>query len=230
MYAAREGAKVILFRAIRARAEKLQALQSLHDVGETLAEAGIATTSLIGRGSPAESIVQAARSEVCGLIAMTTRGGSPVKRWWIGGETEKVIRLSKLPVLVARASFPPIRQAAIRTITVPLDGSEFSEKAIPPAIELARLHEAQVRLLHVRGSRKAPPLGAMVRHLERLELQARPMVVEGDPALEITRRCFGPFSLIVMSSHGRGRVAHWLLGSVAEKVIHHATCPILVVK
>jgi nucleotide-binding universal stress UspA family protein len=36
--------------------------------------------------------------------------------------------------------------------------------------------------------------------------------------------------LIAMSTHGRSGVEHWLLGSIAEKVIHHATIPVLLVR
>ena len=56
-------------------------------------------------------------------------------------------------------------------------------------------------------------------------------MVSGDPANEIV--AFGASShadLIVMATHGRSGLKHVLLGSVAEKVVRHATCDVLVVR
>jgi len=51
----------------------------------------------------------------------------------------------------------------------------------------------------------------------------------GDPGDEIVRMAKGTYDLIVVGTHGRTGVRHLLMGSVAEKVVRHAPCPILVV-
>lgn len=67
--------------------------------------------------------------------------------------------------------------------------------------------------------------------LARLGIEARISMAIGEPAATIVafakkHRC----SAIVMGSRGRGRMAGWMLGSVAAKVIHLAACPVTVVK
>jgi nucleotide-binding universal stress UspA family protein len=55
--------------------------------------------------------------------------------------------------------------------------------------------------------------------------------IGGDPAgeiIDLAQRT--PKNMIAMSSHGRSGIAQWVLGSVAEKVIHHSRDPVLVVR
>ena len=66
---------------------------------------------------------------------------------------------------------------------------------------------------------------------EQLELKPTFLMVTGAPAAEIVRYAEDQsINLIVMGTHGRGMVAHALLGSVAEKVVRHAPCPVLTVR
>jgi nucleotide-binding universal stress UspA family protein len=56
-------------------------------------------------------------------------------------------------------------------------------------------------------------------------------VVHGDPAIEICRVAEeGQFDLVVIGSHGSGFLKRVLLGSVSHHVLHHAPCPVLVVR
>ena len=56
-------------------------------------------------------------------------------------------------------------------------------------------------------------------------------VVHGDPAIEICRIAEeGRFDLVVIGSHGSGFLKRVLLGSVSQHVLHHAPCPVLVVR
>ena len=57
------------------------------------------------------------------------------------------------------------------------------------------------------------------------------VVVEGNPVREILRHAEdGRTDLLVMGTHGRGGFAHLLLGSVAERIVRTATCPVLTVR
>jgi nucleotide-binding universal stress UspA family protein len=63
------------------------------------------------------------------------------------------------------------------------------------------------------------------------ELTIRPEVVEGQPAAEIidlAQRL--PADIVVIGTHGRTGIGHLLLGSVAERVLRRAPCPVLVVR
>jgi nucleotide-binding universal stress UspA family protein len=139
---------------------------------------------------------------------------------------------------------------AWQRILVPTDFSETSRLAIEQAVELAKSFKASLILLHV-GDRAASevetefPLGldASLQDAERerllkvltpaqqTALHPELVVCAGSPAHEIVR-CAAErgVDIIVMGTHGRGAVGHMLMGSVAEKVVRTAPCPVLVVR
>lgn len=141
------------------------------------------------------------------------------------------------------------RLLRIRRILVPTDFSKASRAAYPLAAALARKWGAGLVLLNVVDVMPLITLeGGMVpvglpdfegqararmrietRRLEGARVRTR--VVPGTPDVEIVRearklKC----DLVVMSTHGRRGFARWILGSVAERVLRRAACPVLVVK
>ena len=138
-------------------------------------------------------------------------------------------------------------------ILVPLDGSEISEAILPEIEKLASAFGASICLLHV-----VPPvivsgsIEAVVQYetitlastkegeayLRKIEkrLKGKGFTVEshlqqGNEAQRILEQCDQEdIGLIAMSTHGRSGVSRWLLGSVAEKVVRHATKPIFLVR
>ncbi|HEY7956476.1 MAG TPA: universal stress protein [Polyangia bacterium] len=141
----------------------------------------------------------------------------------------------------------------IHRILVPTDFSEPSERALEVAIELARRFGARLFLFHayvapsyVFPEGLEPTTPELVEQLERtmraeLELRAVRVRTAGVTAevgtgvgphdQEICRRAreLGA-DLIVMGTHGRTGIRHALLGSVAEKVVRRAPCPVLTVR
>jgi len=132
-------------------------------------------------------------------------------------------------------------------ILVPLDGSELAAKILPHVIDLAKTQNSQVTLLQVyyAGVSETFPdwieeaLAKEKKSCELLlaqaakDLEARGITnvkvecVEGSPAREIIAYAYkNGMDLIAMATHGKGEVA-WVLGSVAEKVVSHATVPVL---
>ena len=143
----------------------------------------------------------------------------------------------------------------IRTILVPTDFSEYAEYAFPWALQMAADWQAKLVLFHavVPISPLAFPDSAYLLELRRVEadmladaekrmaecvkkqgssavvMEAR--IVVGEPVSEIYQAVGREQAdLIIMGSHGRTGLAHVLLGSVAERVIRHASCPVLVVR
>lgn len=147
---------------------------------------------------------------------------------------------------------------SIRNILVPVDFSECSREALRQAGDLAKRLGAQLTLLHVWEIPPYIPPEAMVgvpgqtaQTLSRTahahaEQQMRAFVDEaktagmpvdaelletGDPArtiVEVAER--GGHDLIVIGTHGRTGFSHLLMGSVAEKVVRRAPCPVLSVR
>jgi nucleotide-binding universal stress UspA family protein len=136
-----------------------------------------------------------------------------------------------------------------KKILVPLDGSELAAKIIPQVIELAKAHQAEVTILHVAYTEygQASPgtmaqavaqeakrceafLGQVAKEMMAQGVQVNVECVEGSPAREILGYAkANKMDLIALATHGRGEVA-WVLGSVAEKVISHASIPVLLLR
>jgi nucleotide-binding universal stress UspA family protein len=138
------------------------------------------------------------------------------------------------------------------TIVVPLDGSPFAERALPLALALARRMGASVELLHVdegswedvshprgsaRGARDALDAlrGRYTRLAGRLATSTHVPVVAtvltGPPVDAIRRHVEDDHTgLIVMATHGEGRLGRLWLGSVAEPLVRHLRTPVLLVR
>lgn len=138
----------------------------------------------------------------------------------------------------------------LKRILVPIDFSKYSANALRYACALAERFSAEVHLLHVtdplKGPGYLPPPEEWLRELEqqaRTELEKLPgpdlgrnLVVDreirsGFAFSEIVRYAREQdVGLIVMGTHGRSGLAHVLLGSVAERVVRKAPCPVLTVR
>lgn len=250
-YAGREKAQVVLFRAVDTSilepefipSQVQDALNYLLRMETELNQAGIPTKVIVRQGKAAEMIVKVAMEEKSDLILMTTRGGSKVKRWVIGGVTEQVLRLSPIPVLPVQSRTRPARNNRVRRVIVPLDGSKLAEEVVPWAADLARLLKARLVFLHVYPPTHAGIRGQvrdnfealrtrMVRQCQLLKkqgLKVRFVVRTDDPAEAILAHT-GMNDMIVTTTHGEGGFKRWIFGSVAEKLIHEARVPVLVYK
>ena len=141
----------------------------------------------------------------------------------------------------------------LNTILVPSDFSECSDEAVRYGLELARRFDARVHLLHVVQDPVTQPWAAegfsvpLFEVVEQWQKQAverlTAMVPQSDrgrvtvasvvatPNAEILDYAAAhAVDLIVMGTHGRGGVSHMLLGSIAERVVRRAPCPVLTVR
>ncbi len=142
-----------------------------------------------------------------------------------------------------------------RRIVVPLDGSELAERALPDAEGLARVIGVPLHLVRAVEPANLSSLDlygvadygvltqALVEeqtsaqeYLERTAsaLAERGLVAttdlrQGRAATEIVASV-EPGDLIVIASHGRGGMARWFLGSVAEEVARRSSVPVLLVR
>jgi nucleotide-binding universal stress UspA family protein len=136
---------------------------------------------------------------------------------------------------------------AIKRILVPTDFSETSDAALKYGIELARTFGARLYLLHVPGetgvnfeadfpmvefeNATRERLDTLVSPRDMIKLRPEYALRLGTPSDEIVRYADSrDIDLIVMGTHGRSGVAHMVMGSVAEKVVRAAPCPVLTVR
>ncbi len=139
---------------------------------------------------------------------------------------------------------------------VPLDGSSKAKVAAEHAMNLTKCMDAEVLLFHVIPA--LPPyvnkysdrLGGAYQQIhdelqaagEEIMRQAKEdlghygvkmdiKIIWGNPAMEICREAKeGRFDLIVMGCRGLGEIKGYLMGSVSNRVVRHAPCPVLIVR
>ena len=122
--------------------------------------------------------------------------------------------------------------APVRQILIATDFSDEADGALRLAVEYARHFGARLHLFHVYSADEVEVtrLLADAAQLAKPDVAVTVSSAGGDPADEILRYALTQgVDLIVMSSHGRSGVSRLLLGSVADRVLRHAMCPVLVV-
>jgi len=140
----------------------------------------------------------------------------------------------------------------LKKILVPTDGSDPSMRAAEFAVNLAKHFESEIVAIYVIDrvileevskvherheleeeiKRKAERcLNYIVKLAEKKGLKARSILVEGQPHDQIVRHAESlEADIIIMGSRGRRGMNRILIGSVAERVIEYAPCPVLVIK
>jgi nucleotide-binding universal stress UspA family protein len=177
----------------------------------------------------------------------------------LGSVTEKVLRGCENPLLVVRAgeAIDAGAKVALKTIIVPLDGSDVAERVLPAVVALARAMELEVVLFRaynipytvysstegysaidfeeLTASLKDEATQYLEKKSEELKKQGVTKVtilakegLSADEIIALGRAT--PDNLIAMCSHGRSGVRRWVLGSVTEIVVRHSGDPVLVVR
>jgi nucleotide-binding universal stress UspA family protein len=218
-----------------------------------LTQQGFAVSTHLREGDIAEEILNIA--DDADLIAMSTHGRSGLSHVALGSVAERVLHGSKKPLLLIRESMA-VAAKSVQQLLVPLDSSPLAEQALPVAQSIAKARSADLTLLrviqeldevnsrilfkdkeseratlqewHLHSSRY---IEATAYRLVQAGVKVHSEVLFGDPAKTIctTARTL-PADLIVMSTHGRSGLSRWFYGSVANKVMRSAPCPILLVR
>jgi nucleotide-binding universal stress UspA family protein len=199
-------------------------------------------------GKPCEEIIKFQEHKDADLIVMGAKGVSSIEAILLGNTANRVLRDAKCPVIITRGEISDYR---IKKILVPTDLSECSDYALEKAVELAEKSGAEIELLHVLDvhtydakkvdefmkSEKGKALQQKVEDAMKMPANSRgvtinKVVVRGfEPPSEIAAYAGeNDVDLIVMASHGRRGLTKWLLGSVTDKVIRIAPCPVMAVK
>lgn len=211
--------------------------------------------SLLG-GPVAESLQAEIGRGEADLVVMSTHGRGGLGRLWLGSVADRLLHDVSVPLLLVRptAGGAAASTTSIERIVVPLDGSALSQTALEPAATLAALLGADVLLirvvpptLYVAAAVDLPyaydPVldAALEREAtEQLAAQAAALrsrglrvatLVERNSAvahavLDAAEGSSG--SIICLATHGRTGAGRVFLGSVADKVVRGASCPVLV--
>jgi len=200
-------------------------------------------TILEGENIP-EAIVHAAEARGCDLIIIGRRGHKRRERSFMESVTARVIGYSPIDVLVVP------RDSVIRweNMLLATDGSKCSEVATKKALEVTHNFRGKLKIVSVvnvpeEAYGEAPNameklvhrakdiVGSVKDRAKTLNIEAESFVKEGEPHEKILKIASdSAVDIICMGTYGRTGLRRFLMGSVTEKVIRKATCPVMVVK
>lgn len=236
---------------IRAAAERELGLAA-----KRVAEAGIPCDTRLVHGWATDVLADAVRDVPADLIVMGTHGKGGLQHFMLGSLAERTVRTAPCPVatvstrVAEQGDAKPFR---LRRIVVALDFSTCADAALEVAIALAREHGAELVLVH---AYELPTTVAMLYDLpvpdlfsDQVREQANALLarslrsveaagIGGTVQLETGRAVEAIRSaaerveadLIVMGTRGASGFERALLGSVAERTIRTAPCPVLTVR
>jgi nucleotide-binding universal stress UspA family protein len=205
---------------------------------------GVKAESLIKPGAVHDVIRRAITMTKPDLIAMGTHSRTGIDRWFLGSETEWLMRHSPVPVLTISAT-ERLRRPAFRKILVTTDFSAGTADALAYAFSIAQENNSRITFLHVVNdiamdiSRKyrGPIIDGVDEKLQAMVpkeawdwCEIRTRVEVGHPYLmiESTLEKEKP-DLLVMNIHGKGMLDRALLGSTAERIVRSAKCPVMLI-
>jgi nucleotide-binding universal stress UspA family protein len=227
----------------------------LRGVAGTFGDADVKCT--VEKGEADAVIIEKGEADKGMLICMATHGRSGLDRFLLGSVAEDVLRAAANPLLLVRATEEAKSEgvAALKSIILPLDGSELAESIIP--MDMAKnlgLEVVLFRAYHIPSYAYAGDETSSVVDYDELMVGVRDEANEYlekkvtevkhlgiDKVSFVTKEGFAadeiialgrktPDSLIAMCSHGRTGVKRWVLGSVTEAVVRHSGDPVLVLR
>ena len=210
-------------------------------------------------GNTVEAIEAIVTERHATMLAIASSGRGALSRFAFGSIADALMRDAPAPVLIIHPDKDAPEEPTpviFGRILVPLDGSEIAEQALPEAARLATNAKLPVVLLQVvnpslefstMGQGMAPITAELYDEVARdftqqanealdrgaallgnIEVGVTKTVLEGG-TVESIRHYAESGDLIVMTSHGRSGFRRFLLGSVAQKIIHERVAPVVLV-
>jgi len=234
-----------------------KAIDALEQKGEDIVEEAAKTLDTLGvpystdviQGNPAPTIADYAERYDQDIVVMPTHGREGISRYLIGSVSEKVVRLSSVPVLTVRMQPDETLNFPYENILIPTDGSTAATHAAEHVLSLAAVLDATVHVLSVV---EEASLGLDVRSTisaeesEQAATDAVETVVSeanthgvtntvrhiqhGTPVKEILGYIeANDIDAVGMGTTGKRSTDRILLGSVAEKTVRSAPVPVMTV-
>jgi len=194
------------------------------------AKEGPKVSSFIEFGGTTPTIRDFVKDKKVDLILMGTHGASGVKEFFIGSNTEKIVRTAGVPVMSIKKQ---VKLSAVKNIVFPTTGDTTHEEIVTEVKLLQNFFKATLHVLYVntpssfkRDLEIKPQLKAFAK---RFMLKDYTLNVWNDYSEEEGLKNFvidTKADLIAMATHGRRGLNHLMSGSIAEDAVNHINCPI----
>lgn len=192
---------------------------------------GITITQHVKFERAFEGILSYSKKNNIDLIVMGSHGVSGIEEILVGSNTEKVVRLSKCPVLVIKKDTPDFKASNF------VFASDFSNEIKIPfqkVIEFAKLFDSHLHLVMVctPNSFKTTALSERIINdfLDEFELHNYSFQIYNDINIEKGILNFSrkiDADLIGLCTHGRTGLSHFFSGSISEDLVNHAATPVI---
>ncbi len=238
--------------------EQEEAEQYLNEVRKGLAETGLTVKTIVRHGNPYVTLLDLADELAVAAIVIASHGRGGFKRFVLGSVAMQLVSHTTVPVFLVRATTPENRHTAgLNRLLVPLDGSVLAERALDVARDVAsegstlvlvrvvpwpqsfvvegdteRVRDAEATAYGVKiATGYLDRVAARLRE-SGIPVETQAIVCETKGAISrhlAVAAAAWNVDAIVMSTHGRGGVTGWLLGSVADEVVRNVDRPVLLV-
>ncbi len=195
---------------------------------------GIDLSEAIGHKEIYEDIEEACKKNNIDLIVMGSNGASGFKEMFVGSNTEKVVRTSKIPVLVIKNNHPEFN---INDFVFATDFSEEGRGSLDKAQKFAKKVEAKMHLLFVNTpadfKTSAQAQIIMENFVRGMAVENYTLNIYNDTSVEKGILNFAQqinAQLIGMGTHGRKGISHFFNGSISEDMVNHANMPVITFK
>lgn len=196
-------------------------------------------------GSSAQLILDSADSLTADLIVVGTRGRSRLSEIVLGSVSHRVLLHSSRPTLITRGAARKVHR-----VLVAIEDCDDADRIVRWLMQYPFATPVELRVIHavvpigVNELYVGPEISAwwedMQRYAEELvqstagklvsaQYTVTTKVIQGSPAAVIEQEA-KDMDLVVVTSHGRKGISRFLLGSVSHAVVHHVTCPVLVLR
>ena len=216
---------------------------------------GVTAETHLEEGDPGHVIGDLVKQLDAGLVVISTHGRSGLEHIVFGSTSDHIVRHAPAPVLCVRPDEHDLvsqdrLDLEVKKVLFPTDFSPQAQEMLPYAVSLCKNFGAELHLLYVNELAVLLPeylpevamsttidvAGESEKNLKRVaeeikEVTVVPHVRTGPAYREIINaEQEVEADLIVMPTHGRTGIAHVLFGSIAERVVRMAKCPVLAVK
>jgi nucleotide-binding universal stress UspA family protein len=213
------------FKDIKAEAEK-----KFTKLKEKFSKDGTVVSSFVEFGPATATIRQFIEDKKVDLVVMGTHGASGMREFFIGSNTEKIIRTSHVPVIAVKQS---VKASSIKNIVFPNDLSEEREKLMTHVKQLQNFFKATLHLVFINtpalfmrdhATKKKLKEFAKRYMLKDFTVNIFNDIDQEEGVRNFTKEIGG--DLVVMATHGRRGINHLMTGSIAEDIANHIECPI----
>lgn len=187
-------------------------------------------TFKIDIGSLTQTIQSYIQEKKVDLVVMGTHGASGLKEFFVGSNTEKIVRYANVPVVAV-----PLGSQfdAIQDIVLPVEPRHQATSFIHEVKVIQNFFQAKLQILWINTPHLFKSDAEAIEdlqefaddhHLHDYKLNVRSDHSEQEGILHFAHEVKA--GLIFMPTHSRKGLIHWLTGSITENVVNHVQCPV----